>query len=165
MFQNYMEVARIDDKELQDALDQDLGEFDQELSRVGCVWGPEPSFPDFERKVVKSIPPVELHVGRIPLALTKTGLENIFSKFGDILKIDLIRGGKGVGGFNFGFVSFCSRICADEAVAMINRAPPLHLVVTYNIQDYGQAKGRKVAEGSNGGGILPEVEWSSLSRS
>lgn len=129
-------MARFDDKELQDALDQDLGEFDQELSRVGCVWGPEPSFPDFERKVVKSIPPVELHVGRIPLALTKTGLENIFSKFGDILKIDLIRGkGVGVGGFNFGFVTFCSRICAAEAVAMINRAPPLHLIVTYKITD------------------------------
>ena len=37
----------------------------RELSRVGCVWGQEPNFADFERKVVKSIPPVELHVGRV----------------------------------------------------------------------------------------------------
>ena len=108
------------------------------LTRI-YVWGPEPSFPDFERKVVKSNPPVELHVGRVPTALTKTGLMNIFSKFGDILKIDLIRG-KGVGGFNFAFVTFCSRICAAEAVAMVNRAPPLHLIVTYKISDKQKAE-------------------------
>jgi len=132
-------MAGIVDKELEEALDQDLGEFDRELSRVGCVWGPEPNFPDFERKVVKSIPPVELHVGRVPTALTKTGLMNIFSKFGDILKIDLLRS-KGVGGFNFAFVTFCNRICAAEAVAMVNRAPPLHLIVTYKMTDKQKAE-------------------------
>ena len=46
---------------------------------------------------------------------------NIFSKFWDILKINLNRS-KGIGGFNFAFVTFCNRICAAEAVAMVNRA-------------------------------------------
>ena len=44
-----------------------------------------------------------------------------------------IRGEVGAGGFNFGFVTFCNRINAAEAVAMVNRAPPLHLIVTYKI--------------------------------
>ena len=85
-------MASNSDKELQDALDQDLGEFEWERSRIGGVWGPEPSFPDFERKVVKSSPPVTIHVGKIPSSLHRSGLENIFSKFGEILKMDLIRG-------------------------------------------------------------------------
>ena len=56
------------------------------------------------------------------------------------MKIDLIRGKGGAGGFNFGFVTFCSRINAAEAVAMMNRAPPLHLIVTYKITDKQKAE-------------------------
>ena len=81
-----------------------------------------------------SIPPVTIYVGEIPTTLNRSGLENIFSKFGDILKMDLIRG-KMVGGFNFAFVTFCSRFAAAEAVAMVNRAPPLHMVVSFKMVD------------------------------
>ena len=74
--------ACIVDKEIEEALHQDLGEFDRELSRVGCVWGQEPNFADFERKVVKSIPPVELHVGRVATDSPKLVLLIYSARFG-----------------------------------------------------------------------------------
>ena len=81
-----------------------------------------------------SIPPVTIHVGKIPNTLNRSGLENIFSKFGDILEMDFVRGKMG-GEFNFAFVTVCSRFAAAEAVAMVNRAAPLHLVVSLKITD------------------------------
>ena len=144
------------DEELQNALDQDLGEFEWERSRVGGAWEPEPHFPDFERKIVTSIPPVTIHVGKIPNTLNRSGLDNIFSKFGDILKMDLIRGKVGGGVFNFAFVTFCSRFVAAKAVAMVNRAPPTALA--RQLQDLRQAEDREVGAGEDGGGNQSEVE-------
>ena len=103
------------DEEIQKSLDQDLGEFESERSRVGGAWEPEPNYPDFERKVVTSIPPVTIHVGKIPCTLNRSGLDNIFTKFGDILKMDLIRGKMG-GEFNFAFVTFCSRLDGGQVL-------------------------------------------------
>ena len=126
-----------EDEKIQKALDQDMGEFEWERSRarVGRTFETELNFLDFETKVVTSIPPVTVHVRRIPPTLNRSGLENIFSKFGDILKMDLIRGKVGGGVFNFAFVTFCSRFVAAKAVAMVNRAPPLHLLVSFKISD------------------------------
>ena len=114
-----------EDEKIQKALDQDMGEFEWERSRarVGRTFETELNFLDFDRKVVTSIPPVTVHVRRIPPTLNRSGLENIFSKFGDILKMDLIKG-RVVEGFNFAFITFCSRFSAAEAVAIVKE--PLH---------------------------------------
>ena len=121
-------------KDLIQALDEEpLAEFEYKVSLARGTWDPTLLAPGLTRRRVRSLPPVTLYVGKVPPSITETGLRNVFIRFGDLLEVRLIKNRSG--DLNFGFVTFCKRMAAEEAIKEVSRRPPLDLVVNFKHND------------------------------
>ena len=135
------------DISLEDYLEaEDMGTFHSHLESVAGGWGSRTrgSVLQENNRRVSSSPPVTLYVGSIPLGLTREGLQNTFLPFGDLLKVNLVKGKDSR--FNIGFVTFCKRRDAVEAIYNVHQRAPLFLVVKYNMGPEEKEKRLEIEE-------------------
>ena len=75
--------------------------------------------------VTTAVRPYCLNVRNIPAGLTRAGLVNIFSQFGDLLECQL--------GGERGKVAFSSQVQAATAMAQLDRREPYRMLVDWQV--------------------------------
>ena len=133
-------MMRSNDKELEDYLNEDLGDFERQKDQARAdpnpLAGHELYHVREERKAklhLASSPPVKLYVCKIPDGLTQQGLRNLFNQFGEIREvIGPLFSGQGQSLLKFAFVAFNSRREALAAIEGVSERPPLFLEVRFS---------------------------------
>ncbi|KAI5707096.1 hypothetical protein M8J75_014426 [Diaphorina citri] len=90
---------------------------------------------------------VKLYVSKIPKHVTESGLRNIFSLHGKVLRVHIVRQNnkEQPQSYHFGFISLSNIIEADHAIQALNNTPPFHLHIEFEMSE-AEKKERLIIE-------------------